>query len=132
MAGTSAAFGGNASGTDWPAGAHVYMGEASHRLQSEPERVYPLLGKLLLRLGALELLPMIRLGGVGPWLFSLVFGPQWIEAGVYARLLAPRVLTQFMVFPVSHIFNLTKRQGVQLGWNASHLAALFAILLASP
>ena len=36
-----------------------------------------------------------------PWLFSVVFGPDWTEAGEYAQFLALAYLGQFAVTPVS-------------------------------
>lgn len=39
----------------------------------------------------------------GPQLFSFVFGPKWTEAGVYARILAPWILLDFVRAPLSQV-----------------------------
>jgi O-antigen/teichoic acid export membrane protein len=39
----------------------------------------------------------------GPQLFSFVFGEKWVEAGVYARILAPWLLLDFIRAPLSQV-----------------------------
>jgi hypothetical protein len=53
---------------------------------------------------------------VGPWLFSVVFGPTWTEAGEYAQILAFAYLAQFVTNPVSGVLQILERQGYSLSW----------------
>src|SRR5690606_6150477 len=53
----------------------------------------------------------------GPWVFSLIFGPQWADAGLYARLLSIYVLFAFISAPVANIFNVYERMDIQLSLN---------------
>lgn len=55
----------------------------------------------------------------GPFLFSLVFGKQWYEAGVYAQILAPSLLVNFILAPVVWIGIVLKVQ---------HYAILFGVV----
>jgi O-antigen/teichoic acid export membrane protein len=73
------------------------------------------------RLLLVGLLPAAVLLAVGPGLFALVFGPQWSEAGEYARLLAPAYLAQFAIVPVSATLFILERQGRELGWTILRL-----------
>jgi O-antigen/teichoic acid export membrane protein len=47
------------------------------------------------RLVKLGLFPLIVLGLIGPELFLVVFGPEWVEAGVYTQIVS---LWRFFVF----------------------------------
>jgi O-antigen/teichoic acid export membrane protein len=74
-------------------------------------------GRLLI-IGAL---PTTVLVVAGPWLFGVIFGPTWTEAGDYARVLAFAYLAQFAVNPVSGVLQLLERQGQSLGWAGGRL-----------
>jgi O-antigen/teichoic acid export membrane protein len=39
----------------------------------------------------------------GPWLFALVFGEDWRQAGKYAQIMAPWMYINFVVVPISQI-----------------------------
>lgn len=44
-----------------------------------------------------------------PSLFSVIFGKEWQEAGVYAQILLPYIYLNFIVSPVSNIPLITKK-----------------------
>lgn len=58
---------------------------------------------------------------LGPHLFAFVFSEDWVEAGVFARILAPMFLVQFVASPLSQTLNVLERQDVQLAWDAFRL-----------
>ena len=43
-------------------------------------------------------------------LFVLFFGEEWREAGVYARILMPMFMLQFIVSPLSSMFLVAEQQ----------------------
>jgi len=61
----------------------------------EGEPVRPLLLKTTFALGLIGLVPFGLVAIFGPWLFRVVFGPEWVAAGQYARWLT---LWGFMYF----------------------------------
>jgi O-antigen/teichoic acid export membrane protein len=65
----------------------------------EKEPLVPLLLKGIAGLTAIGFVPFVLLSIIGPWLFGLVFGAQWYEAGEYARWLALAELAGFMARP---------------------------------
>jgi O-antigen/teichoic acid export membrane protein len=83
------------------------------------------LGRLLRgavrRLFLLGVGPAFVLVVAGPWMFGLIFGPTWTEAGEYARYLAVAYLAQFAVTPVSSTLFLLERQGRELVWGCLRL-----------
>lgn len=50
-------------------------------------------------LGALALPGGLLVVAAGPWLFGLLFGPDWAEAGQYARWIVAWWLTRFLCLP---------------------------------
>jgi O-antigen/teichoic acid export membrane protein len=59
-----------------------------------------------LLLFSIAVVPALLLFFFGPTLFSFVFGPEWREAGEYAKILAPLALVQFVCSPLSYVLIL--------------------------
>lgn len=78
----------------------VYMQRAS-RTVIEKEPVLPGLRKSLMALVGMASVLAAVLIVAGPWLFGLVFGEVWVEAGRYARILAIPIALQFIVTPLT-------------------------------
>lgn len=66
------------------------------------------------RLVALGLLPALALTILGEELFTVVFGPNWAEAGVYAQILAPWMFLLVVSSPLSNLFAILERQELAL------------------
>lgn len=62
------------------------------------------------RLVALGLFPMMLLCIVGEDLFSVTFGHDWSEAGIYTQILAPWMFFAFISSPLSALFFVFERQ----------------------
>jgi lipopolysaccharide exporter len=74
------------------------------------------------------LAPFALLGMGGPFLFRVVFGADWSEAGRYAQLLAPALYVQFVAGP-QMLFNTLGRQKLGLIWQGcSFFAVLGAVI----
>jgi O-antigen/teichoic acid export membrane protein len=111
--------------------SQVYMSEGGRVAAVAPEKLYALFKRMLLRLLQLAIGPAILVAIFAPTVFGFVFGPQWAEAGYFARLLAPRHLLAFAVWPLSSTLALIERQRTQLAWDLGRLVmALGAVWLA--
>lgn len=101
--------------------SRVFQGEASAAVRDRNQPLRTIIrsnAKVLLVIGA----PIcVVLMVAGPWLFGLVFGPAWVEAGQYARFLAVGFLAQLAVSPVSLTLLILQRQGAQLAWDVLRL-----------
>lgn len=75
------------------------------------------LGKTVKLLALTTVFPIVLLGLLGPVLFGTVFGPRWVEAGVYAQIFAPWVLLEAMASPLSSILLITRRAHLALAYN---------------
>jgi O-antigen/teichoic acid export membrane protein len=99
----------------------VFTGESSAAIREPTGTLTRLLRHTAARLLIIGVLPTAILVVAGPWLFGLVFGPTWTEAGDYARILAFAYLAQFVVNPISGVLQLLERQGQSLAWAAMRL-----------
>ncbi len=70
-----------------------------------------LVAKVHEKLAQIAMPPVLVLAVVGPDLFVWVFGSEWREAGVFARLMVPMLYFQFILSPISSIFNVLEKQG---------------------
>ena len=67
---------------------------------------------------------------MGPWIFSLVFGIEWYDAGLFARLLSVYILAAFISGPVSSVFNVYERMDLQFKLNLLRVFLNATIFLA--
>jgi O-antigen/teichoic acid export membrane protein len=80
--------------------SQVYTKDLAERFNKN-ENLEELLFKTI-KIAALLTLPVqIILLAAGPWLFGIIFGPAWREAGVYARLLAPWMFFDFIRYCIA-------------------------------
>lgn len=73
------------------------------------------------RLIEYSLFPSLMLMIVGRDLFSVVFGPQWAEAGVYAQVLSLWLLFWFISIPLSQLINVLEKNEAYFRWNLATL-----------
>jgi len=103
--------------------SQVFYQKAAERYNSG-EPLFPLLRDVLVRLVVIALPILALLVLFGPQLFAFVFGPEWTQAGRFARILAPWLLVQFISSPVSQIPLILGRQKAFL-----FIAAVLNILI---
>ncbi len=101
--------------------AQVYLSDASSLRREAPERLQALFWKIIRGQTKVAILPFLFLFIAGPWIFGLVFGSEWNEAGVYARILIPSYFIGFVTAPVNMTLIILERQGWQLFWDCGRL-----------
>lgn len=102
----------------------AYASEFSRLIRENPGALKGLFLSTFRRLALIGLLPLVVMSVAGPWLFHLVFGAAWREAGVYGRCAAIYVFAEFCCFPLFLTLSLLKKQRVQLAWDATLVALL--------
>ena len=86
--------------------------------------------QIMLLLGAVALGLMTVLMIAGPWLFHLVFGEQWRDAGELARALAPYIAAHFVAAPLAVVTMAWKAQRWAFRWAlVGQLAFVLALAL---
>lgn len=103
----------------------VYFSEISKYGKNNPEKIYKLSVSIIKKLFWVGLIPVGILLAFGPSLFKLVFGAEWLEAGVYARFLSILILTRFISSPIANIFNVYEKQSLQLTLNIIRVVLVF-------
>lgn len=73
--------------------------------------------------------PMTILMLFGPALFEFVFGPDWREAGQYARILAPALLLRFVVSTLSSTLSATNNNRLYSAWQVLAFSTTLALFI---
>lgn len=106
----------------------VYTQRASHTV-SERTPVLPGLRSSLLVLTAMASGLALTLIIAGPFLFGLVFGDGWTEAGLFARILAIPIALHFITTPLTVLLPpLGRIKGLSL-WQVLYFASVLAYSL---
>lgn len=83
--------------------AQVFYGEAAKDVREDPGRLRHLYLDTTKKLAQIAL-PMIGIPALlAPWLFPIVFGESWGQAGLYCLPLALVAVSQFIVMPTSRL-----------------------------
>jgi len=88
--------------------SQVYISRAPGEQQAG--RLAEFTAAILRRLMQVGIAPLIFVGLIAPYAFSLIFGAKWTRAGEIVALMVPWVILQFLVAPVSLVLHVTGRQ----------------------
>jgi O-antigen/teichoic acid export membrane protein len=94
--------------------SQVFLGEASSLYREDPVKLKALFhstSRKLLQMGSLVCIPAAV---VSPYLFPLVFGPNWAMAGKITQILALFQLCQFTVGPLMQVLLIIGMRKAQL------------------
>nr|WP_263324295.1 oligosaccharide flippase family protein [Neobacillus sp. Marseille-Q6967] len=92
------------------------------------ENLSYLIKKATLALGAVGIIPYGMVGVFGPWLFGFVFGPEWIQAGEYARWISLGVYFMFIYQPSVRALPVLSAQPFHLKFTIITLITRLAVL----
>ena len=87
----------------------VFYKEVSEKVVNK-QRIDKLLMTTIKTLALISFPIFLTIMIVGPDLFEFVFGADWREAGVYARIMSPWLFVNFISSPVSHLPVILNRQ----------------------
>jgi O-antigen/teichoic acid export membrane protein len=79
--------------------------------------------KTFISLAAIGVPGFLLLALIAPPLFAWVFGPEWREAGEFARILSPMFALRFVASPLSYMLLIADRQRLNLLLQALLLVA---------
>lgn len=100
--------------------------ELAHRQGTLDELVVSTFQKLL----TIGLFPILVLSLIGPELIGLIFGSDWVVAGVFLRLLSPYLLFNFLSASLSPVFSVLGKQKEYLLFNITYfLLAVSAFII---
>ncbi|WNJ16744.1 oligosaccharide flippase family protein [Pontibacter sp. G13] len=106
----------------------VFYEHASKAYQTDPKGLSSISMKTLGRLALIGLPYLGIVMAIGPWMFSLVLGPQWELAGEYARIMAPSFYLTFLVAPMSFLIDIRRKLHAWLWLNVTSFGLRFGAL----
>jgi len=107
--------------------SQIYLGEIS-RLQKDKKQLRRIYFKLLkvLLISASIYFSIILV--FARRYFGLIFGKEWVEAGVYVQYLSIMAIAQFAISPLSQILIVLEKQAWQLLWEIFRIITAAATL----
>lgn len=111
--------------------AQVYYAEISKYGRNNLDKIYKLSVSIIKKLFWVGLIPVGALITFGPFIFKIIFGTEWIDAGIYARILSIMILFRFISSPVLNSLNVLEKQGIQFWLNILRVFLTFSIFLIS-
>jgi lipopolysaccharide exporter len=91
--------------------------------------LHVVVGKTFNKLLSVGVFPLLLVMIAGKDMFAVIFGSQWETAGLYAQILVPWIIFQFISSPMSMLFSVLEMQGTSLLYNAILLATRIISLL---
>lgn len=101
----------------------IFYQHAAQKEHEAPQELLPLVVKTVRNLLLLGFVPILILALAGPQLFAWVFGPEWLEAGVFTSYLSPWMWLLLAVMPVSMMLDVKGKLGMELLYQAAFLVA---------
>ena len=95
----------------------AYYAEIAKIGRKDPDQIRQITKSVIKRLFLVSIPPFLLLLLAGPWLFTIVFGENWHDAGIFASILAVYLLTQFVSSPIVNVLNVFDKQLVFLWIN---------------
>ncbi|MDP2024883.1 lipopolysaccharide biosynthesis protein [Sulfuriferula sp.] len=83
-----------------------------------------------IRLAGIGTVLVLPLALFGPLLFSVVFGPEWQEAGLYVQIISPVIFARFVVSPLSAVLALARQQKLDMILQGLFVVSAFASIAA--
>lgn len=111
--------------------SQAFFAEASVLGRRRASEIRAMLRSVVVRLGAVSLLPTIALLLLGPVLFTVLFGRDWQLAGSLAQALSVCLFFQFIQTPVAHVFYIFDGQRQLLLLNGQRVVLMGAVFGAS-
>ncbi len=111
--------------------AQVFYAEAANIGKGDPVRIKKLAINLMKKMAIIGLLPLFVLLLFGPFLFFAVFGNNWLESGVYARIICFIAFGTLIITPVGRILEIFEQQRQGLFLNLLRLILVLIVFFAA-
>ena len=109
--------------------AQVYYAEIAKYGKQRADKIFYLSVSVIKKMFFISLAPMIAVMIAGPFLFNLLFGTEWQDSGLYARLLVPLIISRFISSPIMHCLNVLEKQFTQLLLNLLRILLILFIFI---
>jgi O-antigen/teichoic acid export membrane protein len=107
----------------------VYFQRVSEHANSSPHLLLSDVYSAAFKLSILSVLLFLPVVFFAPELFSVIFGSEWVEAGLYAQILVYSIAVKFVVGPLSTIFLAIGRIKVASMWQLAYFVVTISVLV---
>lgn len=109
---------------------NAFYGEIANLGRDKPAKIQGLVTRLTTRLIAVALIPTLALVFFAPALFTLVFGPEWEQAGLFARYLSIFLFFNLVSVPFTSIYMVFEKMGLYMAMSAlKAVAATLSVIV---
>ena len=105
----------------------VFYSEAASLGKSNPFKIKKLSRSILRKMSLIGAVPMIILITSGPFLFTLVFGDKWYNAGIFSSILTIYAYSYFIFQPISTVFSIFEEQHIQFYLNIAKVVLVIIV-----
>lgn len=110
----------------------AYYAEIATIGKGMPEKIFKITKNVVRKLFLFSTIPFLVILFLGPLIFEIVFGIKWHEAGIFASILSPYLLTQFIYSPISEgILSVFEKQSMVLLIEISRVLMTFFVFFIS-
>lgn len=95
--------------------ADVFKQQAAEQMQRHGNCL-PIWRATFRRLVKFAIIPTLVLTIAAPWIFSVVFGPEYREAGVLTQIMGPYACLMLLASPLSRTLIVTENQRLDMFW----------------
>ncbi len=89
---------------------NVFFAEAANIGKDNPKKLNKLSNSLFKKMAVFGFIPMLVVIIFGPKLFSLFFGKDWYQSGVFSSILAISIYADLIFSPASRVYEVLERQ----------------------
>lgn len=107
----------------------VYLGTLARAKRKAEDTLAVLFDRSTWRLVVVSVCCAVPIALFGPWIYSTIFGPEWLMGGEFARALSICLCFQMVASPLSQTLTVFERQIPMLLWDLSRLALTTASLV---
>ena len=93
----------------------AYYSEIASFDRRDSTEIITLTKRIMSKLLKLSIIPFLIILVFGPWCFKVFFGPEWYQAGIFARIMSIYLIARFVYSPISEgLFNVFEKQSYLL------------------
>jgi O-antigen/teichoic acid export membrane protein len=107
--------------------SQVFSAQISSGLRDGTQTARQVFHRYVLLLFAVGIGPVVLVVAAAPGLFIFFFGPEWAQAGQFARLMAPAYLLMLVTGGTNMTLMLIGMQKTQMIWEIGRLLAMIAL-----
>jgi O-antigen/teichoic acid export membrane protein len=108
----------------------AYLGAAPRLAREDRAAMLRLFKATSFHLSWMGLLGMVAVAVPAPYLFAIVFGESWRDAGVQLQILAVMYFAQFVIYPINQTLAMFGRQDLNLWWDVGNMTITLLAFLA--